>query len=269
MGIYKLSETTIDSHKLVGYYLTEGFYLFKDYSQPASEFVTKVPFSRNERDLILFHNESGWFMKIQRLKGKVEFVKDQTVSLEPMQTREEHGKVNIIYYDLVDDQISLLDCQFGAWEEGACSLTCGGGVKVGTREILKEARGHGACAGETEIVSPCNSQPCDWDCHWSDWTEEAACSKSCGGGTKTMRRNIVRNSSGNGLPCAGEASRLYYCNDFLCPDVLAAIVIPTLLLVLTIISLGVLYFNRKYNILENNGLPKVSFSLPNIIEIMK
>ena len=80
------------------------------------------------------------------------------------------------------NKISILDCQFGAWEEGPCSLSCGGGVKVLTREILKEARGHGACAGETEIVSPCSSQPCDLDCQWSDWAEEAACSKSCGGG---------------------------------------------------------------------------------------
>ena len=94
MGVYKLSQTTMDSHQLVGYShsLTEGFYLFKDYSQPFSpEFVTKVPFSRNEKDLILFHNESGWFMKIQRHNGTVEFVKDQSVTLEPMQTREEHG----------------------------------------------------------------------------------------------------------------------------------------------------------------------------------
>ena len=93
MGVYKLSQTTMDSHKLVGYSLTKAFYFFRDYSQPSSEFLTKVQFSRNEKDLILFRNESGWFMKIQRLNGKVEFVKDQTVTLEPMQTRVEHGKV--------------------------------------------------------------------------------------------------------------------------------------------------------------------------------
>ena len=74
MGVYKLSQTTRDSHQLVGYSLKEGFYLFKDYSQPTSQFVTKVPFSRNEGNLILFHNESGWFMKIQRLWEKVQFV---------------------------------------------------------------------------------------------------------------------------------------------------------------------------------------------------
>ena len=91
MGIYKLSQTTMDSHKLVGYSLTKAFYFFRDYSQPSSEFLTKVQFSRDKKDLILFRNESGWFMKIQRHNGTVEFVKDQSVTLEPMQTREEHG----------------------------------------------------------------------------------------------------------------------------------------------------------------------------------
>ena len=93
MGVYKLSQTTMVTHQMVGYSTTDGIYLFRDYSQPYEfEFVSKVPFSRNEKDLILFHNVSGWFMKIQRYIGKVEFVEDQTVSLEPMQTRVEHGK---------------------------------------------------------------------------------------------------------------------------------------------------------------------------------
>ena len=84
-----------------------------------------------------------------------------------------------------------------------------------------------------------------------------------------MRRNIVRNSSGNGLPCTGEDTRTDDCNDFLCPDVQAAIVVPTLLLVLAFIIFSIVYFRRKYNILENNGLSKVSFKMPNIVKITK
>ena len=138
-----------------------------------------------------------------------------------------------------------------------------------TREILKEARGHGACAGETDIVSPCNSQPCDLDCLWSDWSKEAACTKSGGGGTKMTRRKIVRNSSGNGLPCTGEAIRLDGCNDFLCPDILAVIVVLSLLLALAIIILGILCYKRNYKITDNTGHPKVSFKMPNIVKIIK
>ena len=83
------------------------------------------------------------------------------------------------------------------------------------------------------------------------------------------RRNIVRNSTGNGLPCTGETIRLDDCNDFLCPAILAAIAVPSLLLVLAIIILGILYYRRKYKLLENNGPPKVSFNMPNIVKIAK
>ena len=84
-----------------------------------------------------------------------------------------------------------------------------------------------------------------------------------------MRRNIVRNSSGNGLASPEQASRLDDCNEFFCPDVKAAIVVPTLLLISAIIILGIVYFKRKYNLLDNNSLPKVSFNMPNIIKMTK
>ena len=142
-------------------------------------------------------------------------------------------------------------------------------MAVLTREIVREARGHGACAGETEILSDCSSQPCDLDCLWAQWTEEAACTKSCGGGTRRMRRNIVRNSSGNGLPCTGEAIRLDDCNDSLCSDVLAAIVVLSLLLVLAIIILGIVFYRKKFKLLDNEWIPKVSFNMPSIVKILK
>ena len=84
-----------------------------------------------------------------------------------------------------------------------------------------------------------------------------------------MRRNIVRNSSGNGLACTGETTRLADCNEFLCPGVLAAIVVLSILLAFAIIILGIVYFKRKYNLLDNNSLPKVSFNMPNIIKMTK
>ena len=84
-----------------------------------------------------------------------------------------------------------------------------------------------------------------------------------------MRRNIVRNNSGNGLACTGEATRVDLCNEFFCPNVVAAIVVPTLLLACSVIILGIVYFKRKYNILDNNSLPKVSFKMPNIIKMTK
>ena len=84
-----------------------------------------------------------------------------------------------------------------------------------------------------------------------------------------MRRNIVRNNSGNGLACTGETIRMDDCNEFLCPNVLAAIVVLSLLLVCAVIALGVLYFKREYNILDNDSDPKVSFKMPNISKMTK
>ena len=99
---------------------------------------------------------------------------------------------------LIRGDVTRSDCVFGDWREGPCSLTCGGGVKVFTREILREARGPGVCAGETEVVSACG-KPCDLDCLWGSWEAETACSEACGGGAQTLTRTRARNASGSGL----------------------------------------------------------------------
>ena len=60
-----------------------------------------------------------------------------------------------------------------------------------------------------------------------------------------------------------------HCNDNLCPDVLAAIIVPSLLLVLAVFIVGIVYFKRNYNSLENNDNSKVSFKMPNVVKISK
>ena len=102
MGVYSLSHTTRDSHHLVGYSLlrdrtgqnndTELLYFFKDYSDPTSEFLSKVPFSRAGKDLVLLHNESSWFLNVPRHNGESELVRNPAVSLLAMQSREDHGQ---------------------------------------------------------------------------------------------------------------------------------------------------------------------------------
>ena len=60
MGVYALSQTTRIFHQLVGYSRLphqtdradqEEFYIFKDYSQQSTEFVSKVPFSIDGKGL--------------------------------------------------------------------------------------------------------------------------------------------------------------------------------------------------------------------------
>ena len=118
-------------------------------------------------------------------------------------------------------------------------------MKVLSREVMREARGHGECEGEREVVASCNSQPCDEDCVWGDWQEVTTCSKECGGGVQTLARTVVRNASGLGLTCAGDNTMLGHCNELLCPGVLAAILLPsTLLLILA--TLSACCFRRRY-----------------------
>ena len=70
----------------------ENFFLFRDYSyEVPTEIVSRVPFSRNNQDVVLRNGPRGWEVKIQKMKGW-DFVRDQTVTLVSMQTREEHGE---------------------------------------------------------------------------------------------------------------------------------------------------------------------------------
>ena len=99
--MYGLTHTSRDDHHLVGYSLlkdrdeanqTEQFYFFKDFSDPASEFVSRVPFSVAGRDLVLVRNSSNWYLNIPRHNGEAELVENPSVNLVSMQSREEHGE---------------------------------------------------------------------------------------------------------------------------------------------------------------------------------
>ena len=133
-----------------------------------------------------------------------------------------------------------------------------------TRDILREARGHGGCVGETEVFSACESQSCDVDCLWGNWEAEAACSKPCGGGAQTLARTRARNASGNGLPCLGENTRLGHCNETLCPGLIMIIVGLVLLPILGLV--GFLCYRHRYSRLD---LPTISFKMPNIVRLGK
>ena len=137
-------------------------------------------------------------------------------------------------------------------------------MKELTRDILREARGHGGCVGETKVFSVCESHPCDVDCLWGAWQAEAACSQPCGGGAQTLSRARTRNASGNGLLCQGENTRLSHCNEALCPGVVLLIV--GLVLLLLFAPLGFLCYRNKYSRLD---APNISFRVPNIIRLGK
>lgn len=102
-----------------------------------------------------------------------------------------------------------IDCQVGSWTDfaaGSCTATCGGGVKQQLRLIIVQASFGGLACPVTIRSLPCNINQCPHDCvvsQWADYTTNntAACSVTCGGGTKTQIRSIVSNAMYGGASC--------------------------------------------------------------------
>ena len=56
---------------------------------------------------------------------------------------------------------------------------------------------------------PC---PCVWD-EWADWQD---CTVTCGGGTKTRTRVVLKEATNSGPACDGEAQEQEACNPDSC-----------------------------------------------------
>ena len=81
-------------------HIDEKLYFFKDYSSPSYEIVSKVPFSREDKDVVLLRNGSNWLVKIERHNGEAEFVMDPSVTLVSMENRTEHGIGILMLYPI-------------------------------------------------------------------------------------------------------------------------------------------------------------------------
>jgi hypothetical protein len=113
------------------------------------------------------------------------------------------------------------DCQLGEWDcsAGACSRTCGSGTHQCVRPVLREAQAGGkACPPEktrTKSIA-CNTAPCPIDCVVSTWGAVGACSKTCGGGFVTHKRQVLTAAENGGKPCPALVDTLE-CNAEPCP----------------------------------------------------
>ena len=61
----------------------------------------------------------------------------------------------LVYH--LDDPIA---CEWGNWEIGDCSKSCGGGTRTNSRQKILEESNGGKCDGTNTIQENCNEQKC-------------------------------------------------------------------------------------------------------------
>lgn len=118
--------------------------------------------------------------------------------------------------------LSKKDCELGAWTAwSVCSATCGVGRMSRSREILREMQPGGmGCVGALKEVQSCTQFTCQSrDCKWRDWDEWSACTRECGGGSKTRNRVIQQSTLGSGAECAANSrTEIAPCNSDPCDN---------------------------------------------------
>ena len=67
------------------------------------------------------------------------------------------NECNSIYTQFV---IILENCQWGTWNIGDCSKSCGGGRRAKYRRKVEHEAHGGTCYGPWDIEEDCNTQKC-------------------------------------------------------------------------------------------------------------
>ncbi|XP_066920815.1 SCO-spondin-like isoform X2 [Clytia hemisphaerica] len=109
---------------------------------------------------------------------------------------------------------------WGPWQGyGACSKSCNGGIQHRIRECNNPAPKYGGrpCEGFNRYQRGCAYDRCPVHGAWSSWGMFTACSKTCGGGSKSRSRLCNSPSpSYGGSKCAGKANDVQKCNSQAC-----------------------------------------------------
>ncbi|MGH0125472.1 UNVERIFIED_CONTAM: hypothetical protein FKN15_054569 [Acipenser sinensis] len=110
---------------------------------------------------------------------------------------------------------------WGAWLPwGPCSETCGKGTQTRLRLCNNPPPSFDGphCEGQDTQTQVCKERHCPVDGKWTSWVSWAACSVSCGGGTRQRTRACASPSPQyGGRQCEGNDVHIDFCNSEPCP----------------------------------------------------
>lgn len=107
------------------------------------------------------------------------------------------------------------DCRVKAWGKwGSCSKPCGGGEQFKHRSLVNKS--NKSCKVKLTESKPCNTKACPINCAVTAWEKWGACSKKCGSGSRTRKREINTPALAGGKACP-KLSQTEKCNTQPCP----------------------------------------------------
>jgi hypothetical protein len=110
------------------------------------------------------------------------------------------------------------DCQVSNWSTwGACSKSCGSGIKRRTRNIEIAAANGGHCPSLNDKPQRCNAFQCPMDCAVTGFGTWSTCTKTCGGGEQIRGRSIKRHTNNFGGKACPPLTQTRACNTRDCP----------------------------------------------------
>jgi hypothetical protein len=96
-----------------------------------------------------------------------------------------------------------VDCKVGDWSPWGACPACGSATISRTRSIITAPSINGAACPVLREEKACPYKVCN--CEYTPWVEkpgpEGKCTKTCGGGTRTEVRQIVRQANTGGMMC--------------------------------------------------------------------
>jgi len=95
-----------------------------------------------------------------------------------------------------------VNCKLSEWDNWSkCTKECGGGTKTRTRTVVTKPQfGGDGCSNLIENDN-CNTQPCPIDCKVGEWENWSDCTKECGTGTTTRKRQVLIEPKFGGKIC--------------------------------------------------------------------